>query len=62
MVLDALLCALSVEEQQIIILHAVHGMKNREIADILDLPLNTVLSKYHRAIKKMRKRMEGERV
>ena len=32
-------------------LHAVTGMKHREIAALLELTLPTVLSKYHRALK-----------
>ncbi len=59
MVLQAVLRTLSEQEQQIVMLHAVHGMKNREISEILHIPLNTVLSKYHRALKKLRKQMEG---
>ena len=45
---------LSHEEQQIVMLHAVSGFKHREVAQFLSLPLSTVLSKYHRAIKKLR--------
>jgi RNA polymerase sigma-70 factor (ECF subfamily) len=45
---------LSDEERQIIVLHAVAGFKHREIGEMLDLALPTVLSKYHRAIKKLR--------
>lgn len=56
--LQGVLQLLSDQEQQIVMLHAVHGMKNREIAEILQLPLNTVLSKYHRAMKKLKKYME----
>ena len=41
-------------ERQIVVLHAVSGFKHREIAAHLELPLATVLSKYHRAIKKMK--------
>lgn len=41
-------------ERQIVVLHAVSGFKHREIAAWLELPLATVLSKYHRAIKKMK--------
>ncbi len=51
---------LSQEERQIVSLHALGGFKHREMAAILDLPLATVLSKYHRAIKKLRKQLEGE--
>lgn len=46
--------ALSDDERQIVVLHAVSGFKHREIAALMSLPLPTVLSKYHRAIKKMK--------
>lgn len=48
------------EERQILMLHAVTGMKHREIAELLQLSLSTVLSKYHRALKKLRKCLGGE--
>lgn len=52
---------LSREDCQIVILHAVAGFKHREIASLLDLTLNTVLSKYHRSIKQLKKKLtEGE--
>ncbi len=58
LVLAAALNSVSPEESQIVMLHAVTGMKHREIAQILDLPLSTVLSKYNRALKKLRTVME----
>lgn len=57
--LEAALNMLSEEERRIILLHAVSGLKHREIADLLELALATVLSKYHRALKKLRKYIEG---
>ena len=39
---------LTSEERQVILLHALSGLKHREIARLLDLALPTVLSKYHR--------------
>ena len=54
MVLGALLGILSDEERQIVVLHAMTGFKHREIAQLLDLRLPTVLSKYNRAVKKLR--------
>ena len=39
-------------------LHAAAGMKHREIASLLHLPLPTVLSKYNRALKKLREAMK----
>lgn len=58
--LQAALSRLSDEERRIILLHAVSGLKHREIAQVLELPLSTVLSKYHRGIKKVRNEMKGE--
>lgn len=52
-VLQAALQSLSDEERQIITLYCVAGLKNREIAALMELPLGTVLSKYRRAIKKL---------
>lgn len=63
LVLAACMEKLSDEERQIIMLHAVSGFKHREIADALSLPLPTVLSKYHRAVKKMKVLLaEGESI
>ena len=51
--LQGALASLSDEERRIVLLHAVTGMKHREIAALLELPLPTVLSKYHRALKNL---------
>lgn len=53
MTLSALLTALGEQERQIVTLHALTGLKHREIAALLGLPLPTVLSKYSRALKKL---------
>lgn len=53
MVLDSLLSLLGEQERQIVTLHALTGLKHREIAQLLGLPLSTVLSKYHRGMKKL---------
>ena len=60
LVLEAAMEALDGTERQIILLHAVSGLKHREIATLLGLPLSTVLSKYNRGLKKMKKQLEGE--
>lgn len=53
---------LSDEERQIVVLHVVSGFKHREIASFLDMALPTVLSKYHRALKKLKNSLsKGER-
>ena len=58
--LQGALARLADEERRIVLLRAVTGMKHREIAALLELPLPTVLSKYHRALKKMRSFLEGD--
>ena len=60
MVLSALLDALSDEERQIVTLHAVAGLKHRELSKLLSLPLSTVISKYHRALKKLKNQLEED--
>ena len=62
MVLETAMKVLDAEERQIVILHAMTGFKHREIAEILDLPTGTILSKYNRALKKVRKEMETKGV
>ena len=57
-VLSACMELLSDQERQIITLHAVSGFKHREIAELLDLPLPTVLSKYHRAVKRLKQHLQ----
>lgn len=57
-ILSSCLEQLSAQEQQIVTLHAVAGFKHREIAELLELPLSTVLSKYNRAIKRLKKHLQ----
>ena len=58
--LQGALASLTDEERRVVLLHAVTGLKHREIAALLELPLPTILSKYHRALKKMRSFLEGD--
>lgn len=57
LVLTEVMRTLSDEERQIVVLHAVGGFKHREIAELMEMPLATVLSKYSRSIKKLRKHL-----
>lgn len=59
-VLEAALSILSDQERQIVMLHAAAGLKHREIAKLLELPLPTVLSKYRRALSKLKTKLEGD--
>ncbi len=55
MFLSSLLKTLASDELEIVTMHIITGLKHSEIAELLGQPLGTVLSKYHRAIKKLRK-------
>lgn len=57
-VMKNLLEKLDEDERTIILLHAVSGYKHREIAQYLEKPISTVLSRYNRGIKKLRKILE----
>ena len=50
--LDAL-ARIGSQERQIILLHAAAGMKHKEVAKVLEMPLSTELSKYNRSMKKL---------
>lgn len=58
MVLKEALRKLKAEERRIVLLHSAEGLKHREIAERFSLPLSTVLSKYNRAIQKLKKLLE----
>ena len=53
--LHAAFTILSDEERQIVTLHALGGLKHRETADLLKMPLSTVLNKYRRALSELKK-------
>jgi len=60
MMLRAALKILSDEERQIVILFSVSGLKHREIAEILHIPISTELTKYHRALNKLKNHLQKE--
>ncbi len=60
MVLKTVLAKLPADERQIVMLHTVTGLKHREIAQVMQIPLATVLSKYSRALKKLKGYLEKE--
>ncbi|MDD3452710.1 MAG: RNA polymerase sigma factor [Bacilli bacterium] len=59
LILKSALEILSEEELQIVMLHN-SGLKHKEIAKMLDIPLSTILSKYNRSLMKMRKFLENK--
>lgn len=62
LVLKTALEELEETEREIVMLHAVSGLRHREIGDVLGLPLGTVLSKYTRGLAKLRKKLEEKEV
>ncbi len=48
------------DERDILLLHILSGMKHREIAEMTGRPLSTILSKYHRSLKKLRVLLKEE--
>lgn len=55
---DLVLQVLNEDERQIVVMHAMSDIKHKDIARIMELPLSTVLSKYRRALQKLKKEME----
>lgn len=51
---------LSEVDRQIVLLHVLHGYKNREIAEILQIPLGTVLWRYNKAMKELKKKIKED--
>ena len=51
---------LSAGERQIVSLHVISGFKHREIAEMLEKPLGSVLWTYNNALAKMKKELEKE--
>ena len=58
--LKSLLKKLTDIEREIISLHIVSELKFREIAELLNMSLSTILSKYNRAIKKIKKMVKED--
>ncbi len=59
-VLDAINKYLDDDERKIVMLHLVSDLKHREIAEIIKMPLGTVLWKYNKAIKTLKSKLGGE--
>ena len=55
LLLDEIFKVLNDNEKQIVTLHAVSGMKHKDIANLLDKPYGTVLWTYSNAVKKLKK-------
>jgi RNA polymerase sigma factor (sigma-70 family) len=57
--LDRAMAQLSYEQREVIILRFQENMKFNDIALLLDIPLNTVRSRYQRGIKKLKKLLDN---
>ncbi len=61
LILQAAFKHLKERERQLVIMHVLGGLKHRELAEIFNMPLGTVLFKYNAALKKLRKYIEGDK-
>ncbi len=52
--MEQLFRVLTEDEREIVVLHAIAGFRHKEIAEMMDIPLGTILSKYNRAMKKLK--------
>lgn len=48
-------------ERQVVTLHVISGFKHREISQMLDKPLGTIIWTYNNALAKMKKALQKER-
>ena len=53
-----ILDTLNEDERQIVIMHAMSNIKHKDIALIMNMNISTVISKYRRSIKKIKKELE----
>ena len=58
--LDRALQSLPTEQAEVLILVALEGMAYREVAQVLDIPLGTVMSRLSRARQALRRYLDGE--
>ena len=58
LMIDKMMKYLDIKEREIIVLHVVEGLTFREVANVMDEKLSTVLNKYHRSLKKLKKSLE----
>lgn len=58
MILQTAIRCLEDDERQIVMLHAVAGLKHREIAEQMRISLPAAVSRYHRALQKLQKHLK----
>ena len=58
MILQTAIRCLEDDERQIVMLHAVAGLKYREIAEQMHISLPAAVSRYHRALQKLQKHLK----
>jgi RNA polymerase sigma-70 factor (ECF subfamily) len=57
-VIKTILNILNEDERQIVVMHSMSNMKHKDIATTMEMPISTVLSKYKRALSKLRNELE----
>ena len=59
LLIEFCLNSLKLDERKVVVLHTISGLKHREVATLLDMPLGTELSLYNRAINKIKQHLKG---
>jgi len=54
------LSSLSVEHRQVLLLISLEGLSYREVAEVLDIPIGTVMSRLARARERLRSLLDGD--
>lgn len=60
--LQAGLRALSAQQREVLLLASIEGLAYRQVAEVLGIPVGTVMSRLHRGREQLRKWMNGEPV
>lgn len=58
---EAAMTVLNEKERRVVLLHSVSGYKQREVAELLEIPLATATSIYNRSLKKMQRYLKEAR-
>ena len=51
---QSILSSLTIEQREVVVLHVISGLKHKEIAKLLNVPLGTICWRYNESIKKLK--------
>ncbi|MGR5904670.1 sigma-70 family RNA polymerase sigma factor [Bacillus paranthracis] len=62
MILGEIILKVPEEQRAVLILSYYHDMQQKEIAEVLDIPVGTVKSRLHNGIKKLKQLLEVDEI